>query len=59
MQTTLMTLIVTSAVATPPPLLKEVGSFIVNGEVIPKDGIVQFTYEPAWPIFHFGPNPDE
>jgi hypothetical protein len=54
-----MSLIVTSAVATPPPLLKEVGSFIVIGEVIPKDGIVQFTYEPAWPIFHFGPNPDE
>jgi hypothetical protein len=36
-QTALMSMIVTSAVAAPPPALKEQGSFFVNGEVAQTD----------------------
>ena len=30
-----------------------------DATLIPKDGIVQFTYERAWGVFRFGPKPDE
>ncbi len=30
-----------------------------DAKLIPKGGIVQFTYERAWSIFRFGPKPDE
>ena len=30
-----------------------------DATLIPKDGIVQFTYERAWSVFRFGPKPDE
>jgi pimeloyl-ACP methyl ester carboxylesterase len=30
-----------------------------DAKLIPKGGVVQFTYERAWSIFRFGPKPDE
>jgi len=36
-QTAVMSLIVTGAIAAPPPVLKEQGSFFVNGEVVQID----------------------
>ncbi len=30
-----------------------------DASLIPKGGIVQFTYERAWGVFRFGPKPDE